>query len=486
VSALARSLVAVAWLLAALAARAGEAPPAALLVRNARLLDMTGAPPREGVSVLVRDGRIAAIGAEIAAPPDAATLDAAGATLLPGLVDSHVHMSAAPGGYARGDSPETLRALNRHHLRAYLACGVTTVLDPGVFARVMREVREDLASGQPGPRYLATGPVLRMPDGYGHPDFGSVATAADVEAKLDEIAALGGVGVKLAIEKGASLTSAEPYSPEVAAAIADGAHRRGLPLYVHAMTEAAQSEALDLGAHAIVHANMGIPLVGSFGAPPDLSDAFVARLRASGAYQLSTLSVFDTFPGAYDVARLDDPRVALVVPAVEFATARASDAEDRFAIGALGWAVPWTFERTRPWLYRMLVTPEHLRAAIRQGQRNLLRLHRAGVPIVAATDAPSPWPNAIYHFHGPQLAREIELLVEAGFTPEEALVAATRTPARMLGLDAEIGTVEVGKRADLVVVRGDPLADPRALRDVMWTVRDGVARTSEGWMAAAE
>lgn len=75
------------------------------------------------------------------------------------------------------------------------------------------------------------------------------------------------------------------------------------------------------------------------------------------------------------------------------------------------------------------------------------------------------------------------LLLAAGLSPAEALAAATRIPARMLGLEREIGTVEVGKRADLVIVRGDPLADLRALRAVRWTVRDGVARTPAQWMA---
>jgi len=119
---------------------------------------------------------------------------------------------------------------------------------------------------------------------------------------------------------------------------------------------------------------------------------------------------------------------------------------------------------------------------VRIGQRNLLREHRAGVPIVVATDTPSPWPDAIYHFHGPQVAREIELLGEAGLSPIEAITAATSTPAKMLRLDAEIGTLTVGKRADLVLVAGDASRDLRVLRDVRWTIRDGVAHTPEEWM----
>jgi imidazolonepropionase-like amidohydrolase len=79
--------------------------------------------------------------------------------------------------------------------------------------------------------------------------------------------------------------------------------------------------------------------------------------------------------------------------------------------------------------------------------------------------------------------REIELLGDAGFSPSGAIEAATRTPARMLGLETEIGTVEPGKRADLLIVGGDPLEDLRALRKVLWTVKDGVAHTPAEWMA---
>ncbi len=81
-----------------------------------------------------------------------------------------------------------------------------------------------------------------------------------------------------------------------------------------------------------------------------------------------------------------------------------------------------------------------------------------------------------------QMARDLELLGDAGFSPLEAIRTATSTPAKMLGLDAEIGTLEVGKRADLILVAGDASEDLGVLRDVRWTIRDGVARTPEGWM----
>jgi len=110
------------------------------------------------------------------------------------------------------------------------------------------------------------------------------------------------------------------------------------------------------------------------------------------------------------------------------------------------------------------------------------RLWDAGVPIVAGSDSGN-WPIDPYHFHGPTLLREIELLGHAGLPAGDALAAATRIPARMLALENEIGTVEVGKRADLVVLRKDPLRDLRNLRTIRWTIKDGVAKAPAEWLA---
>jgi imidazolonepropionase-like amidohydrolase len=467
-------------LLAVVACLTLAAPPAAafdLVIANARLVDGTGAPPREGVSIRIHDQRIAEIGSAVVAPPGARTLDATGLSVLPGFIDSHVHFVAAPGSEARSDDDDAIAALNAKHLAAYVACGVTTVLDAGAYPEVARAIQERVAAGEPAPRYLTLGPFVRPVGGYGSDRFGAEATPADVERKLDAIRELGGVGVKIALEPGTS-----EFAPEIRAALVEGARRRFLPLYVHAMTEETQREALAFGAHALMHSAMQIR---PFAAAPELSDGFVAELAQSGAYQLTTLSVFETFPEAFPRELLDTPRAALLVPAVELETARAPDAVDRFGRSALGYGLPWTFAFTRGWLARTFLTAERVREAVREGQRNLLRVARAGVPIVAATDAPSPWPIAITNFHGYQYARELRLMREAGLSAEEVIAAATRTPARMLGLDAQLGTVEVGKLADLVLLRGDPLADPGAFETVAWSVRGGVVKTPQEWMAAA-
>jgi imidazolonepropionase-like amidohydrolase len=453
-----------------------------LIIQNARVIDGTGAPPREDVEILIRNGQIDQISTHLSVG-GIPTLDVAGATVLPGLIDAHVHFAAAPGGGFRDDSAQTRRELNREHLRAYLANGVTTVFEPGSPIEAVREVQDLLAEGASGPRYLTTGPMVRVPGGFGAEGGGTVHTPEDVEAVLDLIESIGGVGVKLTTEQGFNPFGSLPtYSPEIQRAIVEGATRRGLPVYVHAMSERDAELALDLGAHAIMHSPAGGVWTGQFFGTDDLSEEFVARMVGSGAYQLTTFSILDTWPGAYDAKRLDDPLVRLTVPEVERDTARDPSAVRFFYVSMLGFAVPWTFEFARPWLAQRLWSPENLREGLRYSQRNVRRLHLVGVPIVAATDAPSLWPFAIYHFHGPQTAREVELLGEAGLAPIEAIVAATRTPSRMLGLEDEIGTVEVGKSADLLIVGGDPLQDLGALRRVRWVVRAGTARTPEQWM----
>lgn len=188
--------------LAAILCVAPAALAADLLIRNATLLDGTGAPPRPGVSILVRDGRIAEIGPAVEAP-GVPQIDATGATVLPGLIDGHVHFLFAPGSGFRGDSRETIRALNAQHLRAYLASGVTTVLEPGTTPEAAREMQDWLRAGNPGPRVLTTGPYMRPPGGYGADLFGAEATPEDVERKLDLLQSLGAAGVKLGIEEGA-------------------------------------------------------------------------------------------------------------------------------------------------------------------------------------------------------------------------------------------------------------------------------------------
>jgi imidazolonepropionase-like amidohydrolase len=456
---------------------AASASAADLLIRNANLVDGTGAPPRKGVSILVRGGRIAEVAGEVSAS-DVPELDARGGFVLPGLIDAHVHLAWGPGSGLRESAPEKWGRFRAHYLRAYLACGVTTVLDAAAPAETVREIQSWLSAGNAGPRYLTLGPLLRPPGGYpaSYPEgmWEPVSSVEEVEAKLDEVRSLGAVGVKVTIEKGWSPLGDLPlHPPAVREAIRQGAAMRGLPIYVHATSEEDQELALDMGAHALVH-----PIQYR---PDELSDAFVARMARLGTYQITTFSVLDSVLVLHHPERLDDPLLELAVPEPELAAARDPEIGRASLRSMAREEGPWMPDLLRDLVVRYWFRETAQREALRRSQRAVRRLYEAGVPVVVGSDSPFR-PSAVFAFHGPTTLREIELLGEAGLPPPAALAAATSVAARMLGLEHEVGTVEVGKRADLLIVRDDPWEDLGALRTIRWAIRDGVARTPAEWM----
>ncbi len=441
-----------------------------LLIAGARLWDGSGGAPRENVDILVRGDRIATIGPALTAAAGARVLDARGATVLPGLIDSHVHLSMDPGAAWRDDSAAVHAELLAAHLRAYVACGVTTILDPGVLPHDSEQITAMLASGVPGPRYLSLGTPFSPPDGYVStviPGFPAVASVAEVERQLDAVLAQGGVGVKVTVEEGFVGPVWPLHAPGILRAIAAGAARHNLTVYVHAMSPREQRMALDiLGARVFVH-------------PLDRPHALmVAKIARARAYEMTTLSVYDALEIGRNPARLDDPLFTDNVPPAERSTARDDSVVRGFERRLLAVTMPAlplkSLAASTP--FPRMITRSHLRRT----SVALRAMRSAGVPVVMGSDAGN-WPIIPFLFHGPTSIRELELIGLAGFTPAEALTAATRTPAEMLGLQSEIGGIRVGGIADLVVVDGDPLADLTALRHLRWTVRAGDARTPAEW-----
>ena len=196
---------------------------------------------------------------------------------------------------------------------------------------------------------------------------------------------------------------------------------------------------------------------------------------------ISTLSVTDAARIGLDPELLDTAHVRLSVPEVERRTARDPASSVALTAEVMQMSKPWWMPA---WLLDAIVatfpsladvTPEDAAAAIG-------RFHAAGIRVVMGSDSGN-WEIIPYEFHGPTSVREVALLANAGMTAAEAIEASTRLPAEMIGIADEVGTVEVGKRADLVILAEDPLADLTALTRPPWIVKDGEARTPAGWMS---
>jgi imidazolonepropionase-like amidohydrolase len=191
------------------------------------------------------------------------------------------------------------------------------------------------------------------------------------------------------------------------------------------------------------------------------------------------MTVYESPRTAARARRLSDPllRTAIAPELVAQGLDRATAVRSRKALADM--AAPWA----PGWLAGMGVAARSIAGSrMRHAIAAVHDLHEAGVPLVLGTDS-GTWPLLHTQFPGWAAIRELELLAEAGLDPAEVLEAGTRSPARMLGLDDEIGTVEVGKAGDLVVLGADPLADPRAWRSVVYTMRGGEVRTPAEWVA---
>ena len=444
---------------------------APLRLRNARVWDGTGAPAREGQWIAIDGGRVSAVGDEPAPPSDHAELDVHGRTVIPGLIDAHVHLEAVPGAALRGDSAAQRAAAQEQALRAYVACGVTTVLDAGISWPALARVRGWLADGTVGPRVLTLGPVLGPEGGYVEaflPEHVGADAMPEVEEHLDRLVEAGALGLKLTIEPGYILPVLPLHEPAFRAEIAAQAAARGLPVLVHAQHADAHEAALDLQPRAVLH------MVRDRRAPTDL----IARYAAQQTWLVSTLNI-DAAPL---VAKEPAPWVRAleqkVIPADQRETALSRKGWRDFRRGMAAVALP----EMAPWLRRLGLALSPVRAMLRRGAArtgsNLRRMHEGGVRIALGSDA-GAYDTIPFYFHGVSTLQEVRWAVQAGLSPAAALHAATGQAAELLGIAGEAGTITVGAAADLVILDADPLADPEALYQVHQVVQAGVPRTPD-------
>jgi hypothetical protein len=420
--------------LAGIARKAAQTLPQPILVKNVRVFDAGTKSLGEAADVYVNDGRIAAIypaGSPAKAP--ATVIDGAGRALLPGLFDMHTHEDA-------------------WNAMLQIAGGVTSSRDMGNDNDYLARLRADIAAGR------AVGPHIE-PAGYieGDSPFASrggfvVASVAEAENAVDWYAERGYRQVKLY----------NSIKPEWARPIAAYAHSRGLRVSGHVPAFSRSERVVREGYDELQHINQ---LMLNFVSDPDTDSRTIVRFNLVGerarnldldspqvrdfiALLAERQTVVDatmaTFEGTWNQKPGDvDPSMAPVADHFPFASQRAFRNNSTDVSGG---------------------KLEIYRASWQRMMQFMGRLHGAGVPLVAGTDS----------LAGFMLHRELELYVQAGVPAGEAIRIATENGARYAGVLADRGTIERGKRADLILVDGDPTQSISDIRRISYVLKDGV------------
>ncbi len=401
------------------------------LIRNVTLIDGLGGEPHTDWAVAVEGERIAWIGPSAQAPSFDlhSVVDGRGHSLLPGLINCHVHLcndgSADLFGQVLNDSVPIATIRSVINARITLAAGITTVRDCGAASQIAIEIAKAVDRGLiEGPRVRAAGRVVTMTGGHGHfigreadgPDEVRKAVRAEIKggANFIKVMATGGV-----LTPGVDPSQTTFQLDELQAAVEE-AHKAGRPAASHAIGNGGIKNALRAGIDSVEH-------------------------------------------GFY----LDDEAVNLALKNQTFLVPTLIAVDQIVNNGAKGGIPDWVVKKAEG------ESGHH--------RESFVMAVKSGVRIAAGTDAGTP-----FNPHG-DLALELAKMVEFGLPPMLALVAATSNAARLLRMDDEIGSVEKGKVADLILVPGDPLKDIGAMRRPAFVMKSGrVVRNQIGHAVAAE
>ena len=430
---------------------------AVVVLTNVLLVDGTGSDPRPGQTVVIRDGRVAEVGpaGTVRAPAGAYTMDLGGHTVIPGLVGMHDHMFyTAAGG----------RAVQMSYTgpRLYLGSGVTTIRTTGGRAPYAEiNTRENINKGiVPGPRIHLTAPYLTGAEGGG-----SMAVVNSPEAARRFVAYWAAEGA----------TWIKAYTDirraELGAAIKE-AHKRGVKVTGH-LCSVSFREAVDLGIDNLEHGMLTasdfdpakqadvcpIDVVGEMGrADPrgETAKSVIETLVKRRVSMTSTLAVYEPFVANRPTK--DARTLSAMTPAL-----RETYLQIRHEIDSSG---------SGP--------------VAETGLKNAMVFEKAFAEaggLLASGVDPTGIGGALAGY-GDQ--RNYELFIEAGFTPSQAVKIMTANGAKILGVDKQLGTVERGKLADLVVLKGDLTADPAVIRSPTVVFKDGVGYDTAKLLASVE
>ena len=412
------------------------------------VIDGTGAPARPGQTIVIAGGRIRVVGpsTSVATPPGAKVLERPGFTVIPGLIGLHDHFFHT--------SSRGRRQLSFSAPRLYLASGVTTARTTGSFSPYADiSLRTKIEAGEvPGPRMVLSGPYLTGPDDVF--ERRHITTPAEATRVVDYWADEGATWFKVYTE----------ISRENLRAITAAAHRRGVKVTGH-LCSVGYVEAVDAGIDALEHGLLAnteyfadkvpdkCPAGGGAIAPyaSQSKDQWARTFKTMidhGVSMTSTLAVFEMFiPGR---PGLDARSTTAMNPDIRAAYLAAKEQVERGSDRA------------------------EMNGDFRRAMDYDVAFFRAGGLLGAGVDPTGS--GGVLHGFGDQ--RNFELLVEAGLTPIEAIKVMTSNGAKILGLDADLGTVIAGKRADLVLIEGDPMARPAEIRNVRLVFKDGIGYDS--------
>lgn len=351
---------------------------------NCVLIDGTGCAPVLEAVLVVKEGRIVAAGASDSTviPGDVQIVDVAGATVLPGFINTHVHSG-----------------FDKANLKAWARSGVTTVRDlcgPRAFA-----LRDEWSTDPECARLVAAGPMVSVPNGYPTVPWGSscmlpVNSADDARQKVGALLDDGADIIKLAIEAGASFDLVIPtLTPEEASAAVQVAHERGTHVSAHVLVSHDLGRALNLGVDDIAHMVVD-----------ELPDSLIVKMIQAQVFWVPTIELWQNVGNG-----LGDKAI-----------------------------------------------------------HNLRRFVQAGGKVVLGTD----YDGYDKPFQLGMPLHEMEWMLDAGMTPMEVIVAGTKSAAHVCNRQADLGTLEIGKIADVLVVNGDPLHDIHAVANIRLVIHNGV------------
>jgi len=421
------------------------------LIENARIIVGNGKVIESG-AVLIRNGKIDTVyegHSPEAKSLSAEAIDAAGKTVLPGLIDVHIHLGGTGGFYDDWSKFNPAKA-SEHELESYLYCGVTAVRSTGDTVDSMLKLRQLFGSGEKlGTELFLCGPLFTAEGGHGteYAKFLPEAQRADFIAQfvrtpktpeearqqVDALAAKHIDAIKGVLEAGVPGYSFNRMDVNVLRAVVEEAHAKNLPVAIHTGNSKDVGDAVSLGVNSVEH--------GSF--LDEIPDATLGEMKAKGIALDPTLSVAEGFTqfAHGDTSLLQRTLVEQVTPK-ELIEGTARSAKDG------------KFDDLRQRIARYPISLE-------LGSKNLVKAWHTGVMLVAGSDA-----GNFLVMHGPTIQHELELWVAAGIPIDVALQAATLNAAKLLRADNRIGTIEKGKEASLLVVDGNPLQDIRALSSI--------------------